>query len=114
MCSSDLGRREVVGWKNSPQDARSLVEWRRRFADCFSRDGSFATLERSTAAFGPERLRLVAERYGATHAIIPRDLPGADVLPFEKVHANLGYVVYGLIPAAEPAASAPAASGAAP
>jgi hypothetical protein len=39
------GRREVVGWKNSPQDARSLVEWRRRFVDCFSRDGSFASAQ---------------------------------------------------------------------
>ncbi|MFM8805007.1 MAG: DUF6798 domain-containing protein, partial [Planctomycetia bacterium] len=60
------GRREVVGWKNSPQDARSLVEWRRRFTDCFSRDGGWANLERSTAVFGPDRLRLVAGRYGAT------------------------------------------------
>jgi hypothetical protein len=51
------GRREVVGWKNSPQDAASLVEWRQRIVDCFSRDGGFANMERSTAAIGAERVR---------------------------------------------------------
>ena len=90
------GRREVVGWKNSPQDARSLVEWRQRFIDCFSRDGSFANMERSTAALGPDRLRRAAEQYGATHAIIPLDVPGVDTLPFERLHANRGYAVYRL------------------
>jgi len=90
------GRREVVGWKNSPQDARSLVEWRRRFVDCFSRDGSFVNMERSTAALGAERLQSAAEKYGATHAIIPIDLPGVDTLPFERLHANRGYAVYRL------------------
>jgi len=90
------GRREVVGWKNSPQDARSLVEWRQRFIDCFSRDGNFANMERSTAALGPDRLRRAAEQYGATHAIIPLDVPGVDTLPFERLHANRGYAVYRL------------------
>ena len=90
------GRREVVGWKNSPQDARSLVEWRKRFVDCFSRDGSFTNMERSTAALGPERLRRAAEQYDATHAIIPLDVPGVDTLPFERLHANRGYAVYRL------------------
>jgi hypothetical protein len=90
------GRREVVGWKNSPQDARSLVEWRKRFVDCFARDGSFANMERSTAALGAERLTTVAEKYDATHAIIPVDVPGVDTLPFERLHANRGYAVYRL------------------
>ncbi len=90
------GRREVVGWKNSPQDARSLVEWRQRFVDCFARDGSFANMERSTAALGADRLTTVAEKYDATHAIIPVDVPGVDTLPFERLHANHGYAVYRL------------------
>jgi hypothetical protein len=90
------GRREVVGWKNSPQDARSLVEWRQRFVDCFSREGSFANMERSTAALGPDGQRRAAEQYDATHAIIPLDVPGVDTLPFERIHANRGYAVYRL------------------
>jgi len=88
------GRREVVGWKNSPQDARSLVEWRKRFADCFSRDGSFANMERSTAALGGERLRTAAERYGATHAIIPVEFASQVASPFERLYSNRGYAVY--------------------
>jgi len=98
------GRREVVGWKNSPQDAVSLVAWRRRIADCFSRDGGFSTMERSTAALGAERMRLVADRYGADHAIVPADLPALADLPFERLHANRGYVVFRLVPAATVAA----------
>jgi len=85
------GRREVVGWKNSPQDAASLVAWRRRVIDCFSRDGGFANMERSTAALGADRMRRVAETYGATHAIVPLDLAAA--LPFERLHANRGYAI---------------------
>lgn len=90
------GRREVVGWKNSPQDARSLVEWRQRFVDCFSRDGGFTNMERSTAALGSERLKTVAEKYDATHAIVPLDVPGIDTLPFTRLYANRGYAVYQL------------------
>jgi hypothetical protein len=92
------GRREVVGWKNSPQDAASLVEWRRRIVDCFSRDGGFANLERSTAALGAERMRFVADTYGATLAVVPLDLPAAAELPFERLHANKGYAVLRLAP----------------
>ncbi|RLS76098.1 MAG: hypothetical protein DWI03_10005 [Planctomycetota bacterium] len=90
------GRREVVSWKNSPQDAASLIAWRRRIIDCFSRDGGMADLERSTSALGAERMRLVAERYGADHAIVPRDAPGAAELPFPRLHANARYTVHAI------------------
>jgi hypothetical protein len=53
-------------------------------------------MERSTAALGVDRLRRTAEQYGATHAIIPLDVPGVDSLPFERLHANRGYAVYRL------------------
>jgi hypothetical protein len=88
------GRREVVSWKNIPQDARSLLQWRARVADCFSRDGSLAAAERSTAALGIDRMRLVAGRYGADHAIVPLDTPGLTDLPWPRLHANAGYAVY--------------------
>jgi len=92
------GLPEVVSWKNSPQDAASLVEWRRRITDCFSPDGSLRTMERSTAALGEDRLRAVADRYGAGLAIVPLDTPGLAELPFERLHANDGYVVLRLRP----------------
>jgi hypothetical protein len=90
------GRREVVAWKNSPQDAAALVEWRRRMADCFSADGSLRVMMRSTAALGAERMREVARRYGADLAIVPLDLAELEPLPFRRLHANDGYVVFDL------------------
>lgn len=93
------GRREVVCWKNSPQDAASLVEWRKRIMDCFSIDGrSIVELERSTAAIGAERMRAIAAKYGADHAIVPLDMRCVDALPFERLHANEAFAVYRLVP----------------
>ncbi|MFM7208000.1 MAG: DUF6798 domain-containing protein [Planctomycetaceae bacterium] len=89
-------RREVVSWKNSPQDAASLVAWRRRIVDCFSRTGSLAEMERSTASLGAARLREVAARYAADHLIVPVDVPLLDAIPGERVHANAAYAVYRL------------------
>jgi hypothetical protein len=91
------GLSEVVAWKNSPQDAASLVEWRRRIADCFSSDGSLRGLEWSTAALGAARMRCVAARYNARIAIVPLDSPGLTDLPFERLHANDRYVVLELV-----------------
>ncbi len=92
------GRREVVSWKNSPQDAASLIEWRRRIVDCFSRDGGLVELERSTASLGAERLRAVAVRYGADHVILPLDPPLVEAIPGERLHSNGVYAVYRLPP----------------
>jgi hypothetical protein len=92
------GRREVVSWKNSPQDARSLVEWRRRYVDCFSREGGLANLEASTAALGAARLQEVAVRYGADHAIVPLDTLGIEALPFPRLYENAVYAVLRLPP----------------
>lgn len=92
------GRREVVSWKNSPQDAESLVAWRTRITDCFSQTGSMSDLERSTAALGEERLRKVATQYGATHAIVPLDAPGVDGITLPRLHANDRYVVFEFAP----------------
>ncbi len=97
-------RREVVSWKNSPQDARSLVEWRRRIVDCFSPNGGLAGMEQSTAALGPDRVRLVMERYGADHAIVPLDAPRIAELPGRRLHANDLYAVYRLETTPPPAA----------
>ena len=95
------GLPEVVAWKNSPQDAVSLLEWRRRILDCFSADGRLVDMERSTAALGAARMRDVADRYAADHAIVPLDVAGLDTLPFERLHANGRYAVYRLAPPPE-------------
>jgi hypothetical protein len=85
----------VVSWKNSPQDAASLVAWRQRMVDCFSRTGSLVAMERSTAALGPERVRACAERYAADHAIVPLDVP-VESFPGERLFANEAFAVYRL------------------
>jgi len=92
------GRGEVVSWKNSPQDARSLVEWRRRYTDCYSRDGGLVNMEVSTAAFGADRLLEVAARYGADHAIVPLVTCGLEALPFPRLYENAAYAVLELPP----------------
>ncbi|MEI6241063.1 MAG: DUF6798 domain-containing protein [Planctomycetia bacterium] len=89
-------RREVVSWKNSPQDAASLVAWRNRITDCFAPRTSLAGMEQSTAALGPERVQLVADRYGATHAIVPLDAPRLVEMPGERLYDNGIYAVYRL------------------
>ncbi len=91
------GRREVVSWKNSPQDAEGLVAWRKRITDCFSFDGSVSDLERSTATLGEGRMRAVAKQYGATHAIVPLDAPGLDGISLPRLYANDRYVVFEVI-----------------
>ena len=95
------GLPEVVAWKNSPQDAVSLLEWRRRILDCFSADGTVVDMERSTAALGADRMRDVADRYGADHAIVPLDVAGVESLPFPRLYANRAYAVYRLAPPPE-------------
>lgn len=87
-------RPEVVSWKNSPQDARSLIEWRRRIVDVFSPTGRLGDMGASVAVLSPERIREVAATYGATHAIVPTPAPWQPELPFERVYANAGYAVY--------------------
>jgi len=55
-------------------------------------------MERSTASLGPDRLRAVAERYGADHVIVPTDAPLVDTIQGEWLHANGTYAVYRLSP----------------
>ena len=55
-------------------------------------------MERSTASFGADRLRTVAGRYGADHAIVPLDALLVDTIPGERLHANDVYAVYRLTP----------------
>lgn len=99
------GRAEVVGWKNSPQDVQSLLAWRRRITDCYSRDGALKGMVNSTAELGRDRALSVAERYGADHAIIPTDVPGLDRFGWEMLHREGVYAVYRLPVPTSPAAT---------
>jgi len=90
------GRREVVNWKDIPQDARSILAWRERIIACFSVDGSLKSLVTSTAALGPDRLLAAARTYGADHIIVPVNALEPFPLPGEPLHVAGGYAVHRL------------------
>jgi hypothetical protein len=87
-----------VNWKNIPQAPESIIEWRQRLVDCFSRDGGLKGVETDAAALGREHLLAVAKKYAADHAIVAADAPGMDGPGVERLHANDHYVVYRITP----------------
>lgn len=89
-------RREVVCWKNIPQDAAGILEWRRRIVDCFSADGSLKNLVSSTASLGRDRLAAAARKYGADHAVVPLNPLDPPPLDAEPLHVAGPYAVYRL------------------
>jgi hypothetical protein len=92
------GRREVVCWKNIPQGPQSLVDWRQRIVDCYSRDGSLTALEPHASRLGPARVLEAARRYGADYVIVPAADGMLDGPSFERLHANGDYAVYRITP----------------
>lgn len=95
------GRREVVNWKDIPQDAKSILAWRERIVACFSADGSLKSLVTSTQALGPDRLLAAARTYGADHIIVPINPLEPFPLPGAPLHVAGGYAVHRLDPPAD-------------
>jgi hypothetical protein len=74
-------RADVVNWKDVPQDARNVVEWRKRYEEVFpltTRFGEEELLD-SPEKLGAEKVRQLADKFGATHVVAraypPLDLP---------------------------------------
>jgi hypothetical protein len=70
-------RADVVNWKDVPQDAVGVIEWRRRLKDVFP---TIETDEGPKVLGSPEqwsetRVRDVAQRYGARYVIARSDPP---------------------------------------
>ncbi|MEN1680045.1 MAG: DUF6798 domain-containing protein [Planctomycetota bacterium] len=88
------GRSEVVSWKDIPQDAASMVEWRRRLDDVYSAPTAEGDQAKVTALGwqSAERLLQLARNYDAQFALVrvrrPADLPIA--------FSNGVYTVYDL------------------
>lgn len=98
------GRAEVVTYKDIPQNAAGLVEWKRRFNDVFRRttdDGRLVGVP-SLGHHGAARLRELGARYNASFVLT--DHRKAVSLPVE--YQNRSYVIYRLPPtsSAEPPA----------
>jgi hypothetical protein len=62
------GRGEVVNWKDVPQDARGLVEWKRRMSEVYPRDD--AHRNHDLAAFSDKELMELARKYGVRYVVV--------------------------------------------
>jgi hypothetical protein len=68
------GRSEVVTWKDVPQDARGLIEWKRRLDEVYPRDP--AHQQHDLAAFEDDELVRIGQKYGAKFVLIDRSRGG--------------------------------------
>ncbi len=94
-------RAEVSNWKEIPQDAVAIVEWRQRLED-LQLTGRKKPEDESLANLGAERLMKLGQEYGADYVITvaqPR-------LDLEVLYENRSYIIYQLR-RAEPPAEAP-------
>ncbi|HEY2416110.1 MAG TPA: DUF6798 domain-containing protein [Pirellulaceae bacterium] len=64
------GRPEVVTWKDVPQDARGLLEWKKRLDEVYPRDPEHR--QHDLAAFDDAALVNLAQKYGAKYVLIDR------------------------------------------
>lgn len=91
-------RADVANYKDVPQDAESVVAWRKRCADVFPTveiDGQPTTLN-FPDQLGVQRVRELARKYGATH-VIARRYPPLDmkvVYPEQSQRSECFYTVY--------------------
>lgn len=84
-------RAEVVTYKDIPQDAVNLLEWRRRRHDVFKPAGnSGLPWARTIGQLGTRRVRELAERYQFNYVIARHAYP----LALPVVYQNETYVVY--------------------
>jgi hypothetical protein len=81
------GRAEAVTWKDVPQDARGLIEWKKRMDDVHPREA--AHRQHGLAAFDDLTLVGRAQKYGARYIVIDRRRGGRQIgLP--RVYPQLG------------------------
>jgi len=70
------GRSEVVCWKDIPQDAAGIGEWRRRLNELYEPQRLY---EEGLLLYSDEQLRDIANRYKATHLLVPQH--AVDLIP---------------------------------
>jgi len=93
------GRAEVVTWKEIPQDATSILAWRRRLEDIYgprSEDVGSCWV-RPLICQGTQRLRQLGKKYQADFLLtrLPQEEPVPEVA-LELLYANSSYAVYRL------------------
>jgi hypothetical protein len=86
------GRREVVDWKNVPQDAKTLLKWWRRVQDIYATGFPMAPRwYEPLAKVGTKRIEQLGAKYDADYLITERTDP---LLKLPVVHQNGTYVIY--------------------
>jgi hypothetical protein len=90
------GRAEVANWKDVPQDAHGLVEWKRRLDEIYPGDREHH--RRDLAAFSDTELLSLARKYGARYIVVDHTRSGRRIgLPrvYPILHAeNRSFEVY--------------------
>ncbi len=86
-------RGEVVNWKETPQDAASLVGWWQRINDIYATNNPPPQdrFYQSMADAGSERLKQLATKYEADYLVTQVSTP---LLPLPVLHQNDNYIVY--------------------
>lgn len=105
------GRGEVVNWKDTPQDAEGIVQWRRRMEEVYP----YEVVMNGLVAHGEEGLVRLANKYGARYILLGR-MPSTRPLSLERAYPPVWdpkspYEVY-RVPAGRRGSSASAARGA--
>jgi hypothetical protein len=91
-------RADVVNWKDVPQDALGVIEWRRRIQDVYptitTPDGPLAL--NSPEQWGAQRVLDLARRYGAEYVVARSEPPlGLDeVFAATSSAGGGGYAIY--------------------
>ena len=84
-------RKGLVTWKDVPQDAASLISWRDRYFDVFTRiDEQEHRTHVSFAKQGDERVGQLAEKYQAEYVITDEYPP----LLLPRVYQNKSFTIY--------------------
>ena len=88
-------RSEVVNWKDVPQDAASLIEWKKRFLEIYP-----VSLGGIRVTINYRSLRDFRRRYNVRYMIVDRRVVG-ESLPLLRIyptdsHDNVNYAVYEL------------------
>lgn len=91
------GRSEVAIWKDTPQDARSMIEWWNRLEKIYGEnrhDTHLFTFGNYTPDQVAQRLKDLGHRYDAQYVLTYRTWPSLLPLPIE--HSNERFVIYRL------------------
>lgn len=100
-------RPEVVNWKDVPQDAASLIEWKERMRDVYP-----ASLGHTKVTINYQSLRSMRDRYDAQfmivdHRVVAEPIPLQKIYPLDPAN-NQTYAVYDLPFRDSPATDLPA------